>query len=69
VGVRVGLKIVGATVFSMKIVDATGLVSIKIVGAIGLDGKLWAQQVWSALWALEWAWHLWALEWAWHIGR
>jgi len=30
----------------MKIVDATGLVSIKIVGAIGLDG----------LWALGWAW-------------
>jgi len=51
VGVRVGLKIVGATVFSMKIVDATGLVSIKIVGAIGLDG----------LWALGWAWRaLWA---------
>jgi len=41
------LKIVGATVFSMKIVDATGLVSIKIVGAIGLGG-LWAlKRAWS----------------------
>jgi len=51
----------------MKIVDATGLVSIKIVGAIGLDGKLWAQQVWSAVGVRVGVAH-WALEWAWHIG-
>jgi len=41
------MKTMASQVFSMKIVDATGLVSIKIVGAIGLGG-LWAlKRAWS----------------------